>query len=206
LLINQFFETFRINNMVIIAVDEPRLEADLGYRFEYVSGFMGFGAADIKLIHASAQLLAPLVPGLVDAVYDQLFKYDATKRHFVPRQAGYEGAVPADLGALTLNDPQIAFRKQHLGNYLQKLVTANYDGKLLEYLDMVGRIHTAKAGNKEIVIPMVQMNALMGFVADALIATIASLPLDDSTKMMTIRAFSKLLWIQQDLIIRAYQS
>ena len=75
-------------------IDEQRLEKDLAYRVGYVSEFMGFGADDIAAIHGAAGQLAPLVPVLVDAVYDKLFSYDATKRHFVPRQSGYEGAVP----------------------------------------------------------------------------------------------------------------
>lgn len=72
-------------------IDEQKLESDLGYRFGYVTEFMGFGEEDIAAIHGSAAHLAPIVPQLVDAVYDKLFSYDATKRHFVPRQSGYEG-------------------------------------------------------------------------------------------------------------------
>ena len=124
--------------------DEPRLESDLGYRFGYVAEFMGFGADDVDVIHGMAPHLAPRVPALVDAVYVKLFGYDATKRHFVPRQSGYEGAVPASLETLTLDHEQIAFRKSHLGNYLKKLVTAPYDGKLVSYLDFVGKMHTPK--------------------------------------------------------------
>jgi hypothetical protein len=71
-----------------------------------------------------------------------------------------------------MDHPQIQFRKQHLARYLEALVTRPYDGKLLEYLDMVGRIHTKKAGSKDIVVPLVQMNALLGFVADVFNATI----------------------------------
>jgi hypothetical protein len=126
-------------------IDEPRLERDLGYRFGYLAEFMGFGAEDVAAIHAAAPKLAPLVPALVDAVYDKLFTYDATKRHFVPRQFGYEGEAPKDLTSLTLDHPQIAFRKEHLARYLTKLVTAAYDGKTVGYLDMVGRMHTAGA-------------------------------------------------------------
>src|SRR5262245_11555056 len=47
-------------------VDETRLETDLGYRFGYLSEFMGFGPADVEAIHAAAPHLAPLVPALVD--------------------------------------------------------------------------------------------------------------------------------------------
>ncbi len=185
-------------------IDEPRLETDLGYRFEYVSKFMGFGPEDVAVIHAAAPLLAPLVPGLVDAVYAKLIQQDATWRHFLPRQHGYTGDVPADLSKLTMDHPQIAFRKDHLARYLVALVTKPYDGKMVEYLDMVGKIHTAKAGNKEIQVPLVQMNALMGFVADALTATILGLGLDRETEAKALRAFGKLLWLQNDLITRHY--
>ena len=185
-------------------IDEPRLESDLGYRFTYLTEFMGFGPKDIAVIHAMAPHLAPVVPALVDAVYVKLFGYDATKRHFVPRQYGYTGPASETLETLTLDHEQVQFRKSHLGNYLRKLVTAEYDGKLVSYLDFVGRIHTPVAGSQQIRVPLVQMNALMGFVADALIATILGLPIDDNMKAESVRAFSKLLWLQNDLINRHY--
>ena len=185
-------------------IDEPRLESDLGYRFGYVAGFIGFGPDDIAAVHGAAPLLAPLVPGLVDAVYEKLHAQDATWRHFVPRQHGYTGDVPTDVASLTMDHPQIAFRKQHLGRYLVTLVTKPYDGKMAEYLDMVGKIHTPKAGSPELDVPLVQMNALMGFVADALTATILGLNLPREQEAKTLRAFGKLLWIQNDLITRHY--
>lgn len=185
-------------------IDEPRLENDLAYRFGYLTEFMGFSEDDIAAIHGSAASLAPLVPSLVDAVYDKLFLYDATKRHFVPRQSGYEGDIPQNLEGLTLDHEMIQFRKQHLGRYLATLVTKPYDAQMLSYLDMVGKIHTPKVGSKDLDVPLVQMNALMGFVADALIATIAGLELDRETELKTLRAFNKLLWLQNDLINRHY--
>jgi hypothetical protein len=186
-------------------IDERRLEADLPYRFAYLTEFMEFGPADIEAIHAAAPLLAPVVPQLVDAVYRKLFAYTSTKRHFVPRQYGYEGEVPKDMDSLTLDHEMIQFRKQHLAGYLKKLVTAPYDGKMVNYLDFVGKIHTPRAGSTELHVPLVQMNALMGFVADAVLATILGLPLDEATRMRTLRAFNKLLWLQNDLINRHYQ-
>jgi hypothetical protein len=69
---------------------------------------------------------------------------------------------------------------------------------------MVGKIHTPKAGSKELNVPLVQMNALLGFVADALTATILGLGLERETEVRTLRAFGKLLWIQNDLINRHY--
>jgi hypothetical protein len=187
-------------------IDERRLELDPGYRFAYVAEFMGFGPEDVEAIHTAAPALAPLVPALVDAVYVKLFGYNATKRHFVPRQFGYEGPMPESLEALTPAHPMIAFRKEHLARYLQNLVTRPYDGKMVAYLDMVGKIHTPKAGSKELNVPLVQMNALMGFVSDALMATIQGLGLPREQEARTLRAFCKLLWIQNDLSARHYQA
>ena len=187
-------------------IDEPRLETDLAYRFAYTAGFLGFGPDEVAAIHGAAAHLAPLVPGLVDAVYDKLYLQDATWRHFLPRQSGYEGEVPLTLEELTPDHPQIAFRKQHLGRYLATLVTKPYDGKMLEYLDMVGKVHTPKAGSKDLDVPLVQMNALLGFVADALTATILGLGLPRDAEVKALRAFGKLLWLQNDLIARHYCS
>ena len=185
-------------------IDESRLETDLEYRFNYLAGFMGFGEEDIEAIHGAAELLGPIVPQLVDAVYDKLFTYDATKRHFVPRQSGYEGPLPENIDALQQDHELIEFRKQHLGRYLVTLVTKPYDSKMVAYLDMVGKMHTPHAGSKELDVPLVQMNALMGFVADALLAAIVGLGLDRETEVRTLRAFNKLLWLQNDLINRHY--
>jgi hypothetical protein len=185
-------------------IDETRLELDLGYRFAFLTEFMGFGPEDIEVIHAMAPHLAPLVPVLVDAVYVKLFTYDATKRHFVPRQFGYEGQVPESLDTLDLDHDQIKYRKSHLGNYLKQLVTGAYDGKMVNYLNFVGKIHTPKAGSKELNVPLVQMNALLGFVSDALLGTIANLDLKAEMKTRALRGFNKLLWLQNDLIVRHY--
>ncbi len=187
-------------------IDEGRLESDTMYRMGYVSEFMGFGEEDIRAIQGAAGHLAPLVPVLVDAVYEKLFSYDATKRHFVPRQSGYDGPVPESLEALEQNHAMIQFRKQHLGRYLVALVTREYDAKMITYLDLVGKMHTPKAGSAELNVPLVQMNALLGFVSDALLNVILGLGLDREAEIRTVRAFNKLLWLQNDLITRHYQA
>jgi hypothetical protein len=186
-------------------INEERLESDLGYRFNYLAEFMGFGPEDVAAIHGAAPLLAPIVPALVDAVYTQLQRNDATWRHFVPRQHGYEGTVPRSLEEVTMDHDIIRYRKEHLARYLAALVTKPYDGKMVNYLDTVGQMHTPKAGSVQLSVPLVQMNALLGFVSDALASTILSLGLAREQEVRTLRAFNKLLWLQNDLINRHYQ-
>ena len=48
---------------------------------------------------------------------------DATKRHFIAKQSGYEGPVPENIDSLGQDHPVVIFRKQHLGRYLTRLVT-----------------------------------------------------------------------------------
>lgn len=187
-------------------INEKKLEMDLNYRFAYLCRFMGFGEKDVQAIHQSAAHLAPLVPALVDAVYVKLFQYDATKRHFLPSQHGYEGKLAESLDELTLNHEVIAFRKDHLARYLTALVTKPYDEKFVGYLDFVGKIHTPHAGRQDLNVPLVQMNALLGFVAAALTQVILGLKLEAGQQSTTLGAFTKLLWIQNDLIARHYQA
>jgi len=187
-------------------IEEVRLEHDLDYRFNYLCEFIGFGAAEIDTVLSSAPLLAPAVPTLVDAVYEKLHTYDSTWRHFAPLQSGYMGNLPVEGAVPEMEHQVIKFRKEKLAQYLCRLVTGPYDSRMVKYLDFVGAIHTAKAGAANIEVPLIQMNALMGFVADALTATIYALPLSPEDKLRTLRAFGKLLWIQNDLITRHYQT
>ena len=187
-------------------IDEARLETDSQYRYEYLAEFIGFGPADAALIQAFAPHIGPRIGELVEKTYTKLLGYDATARHFVPRQHGYEGDVPEKLADLTTNHPQIRFRKDHLNRYFMQLIGRSYDAKMVQYLDMVGRMHTPHAGSKAIIVPLVQMNALMGLLSDAIMETVAESPLDSTKSLQTQRAFNKLLWIQNDFITRHYQA
>lgn len=187
----------------MIHVDEAGLESDLQQRYEFLAEFIGFEDADVRLVQASAPHIGPRIPELVDKTYHRLLAYDATARHFVPRQSGFDGETPQNLADLAQH-PQIRFRKDHLNRYFMSLIGRAYDAKMVQYLDMVGKIHTPKAGNADINVPLVQMNALMGLIADILTETISASPLDPAAKLGTIRAYQKLLWIQNDFINRHY--
>lgn len=186
-------------------IDEEKLEQDVNYRYQFVAEFVGFDDEDIKAIHGAAGYLAPLIPAIVEQTYEKLLAYDATARHFVPRQHGYDGPVPGSLESLAADHPQIQFRKEHLSRYLMHLIGHAYNDKMVAYLDMAGKMHTPKAGNKSIDVPLVQMNALLGLISDSLTTAVLGLKLDDETKARMLRAFNKLLWLQNDLVGRHYQ-
>lgn len=186
-------------------IDESRLEADPQYRYEYLAEFIEFGPDDVRAIQQCAPLIGPRISELVERTYDKLLSFEATARHFVPRQNGYAGDPPVDLSSLDASHPQIAFRKDHLNRYFMSLIGRSYDARMVQYLDMVGRIHTSAAGNQQIEVPLIQMNALMGLISDILTQTLLEAPLDHSVRSAAIRAFNKLLWIQNDFIGRHYQ-
>ena len=106
-----------------------------------------------------------------------------------------------------MDHDQIQFRKQHLGRYLDALVTKPYDGKMVDYLDMVGKMHTPKAGSR---------GARRAARADERPAGLRRRrpdghdprpgPRPRDRRSGTLRAFSKLLWLQNDLINRHYQA
>ena len=185
-------------------IDESQLESDSQYRYEYLAEFIEFGPDDVRLIQASAPHLGPKIADLVEKTYTKLLSNDATARHFVPKQSGFDGDAPVDLAALDMDHPQIRFRKDHLNRYFLALIGRSYDAKMVQYLDMVGKMHTPKAGSKEIDVPLVQMNALMGLLSDIVFEALLESALDPETTQKTLQAYNKLFWIQNDFITRHY--
>ncbi len=188
------------------SIDEQKLEEDAVYRYEYLAEFVDFGPDDAALIQAYAPHLGPRIPELVEKTYEKLLARDATARHFVPKQHGSDGEAATSMEELHADHPQIRFRKDHLNRYFMQLIGRSYDAKMVQYLDMVGKMHTPKAGSDQIDVPLVQMNALMGLISDILFESIAEWPIDGAAKAKTTRAFNKLLWIQNDLVNRHYAS
>jgi Protoglobin len=185
-------------------INEAQLEANLGYRFRFVTEFIGFSSDDAAAIQEAAPYLGPLIPQIVERTYNKLLEYTATARHFVPQQSGLSETTPQGLAGVNASHPHVQFRKEHLSRYFMQILGRSCNEQFVSYLDMVGKIHTTHAGNPEIQVPLVQMNALMGFLADLLVEIIASLSLDNATTIRFLRAYNKLLWIQNDFITRHY--
>lgn len=184
------------------------------HRISYLKKFLKFAESDGAAIQASGQILGPLIPGVLDAVYTNLLSYDITAKAFAPRQPGYEGPAPASMQDLTLDHPQILHRKDFLKRYLVQLVSNKEwddESKLWDYMDKVGIMHTGEPGFKhrarrpELRVEYVHMNALLAFVEDVVVGAVMGADgLDLTTKTKTVRAWNKLLWIQNDLFARHY--
>ena len=93
--------------MPMVEIDEQSLETDTAYRFQFLAEFIGFSDDDVAAIHAAVGHIAPLIPKLVDQTYERLLSFDATARHFVPRQHGYDGPLPDSIESLSINHAQI---------------------------------------------------------------------------------------------------
>ncbi|KAJ3401627.1 hypothetical protein CcCBS67573_g04554 [Chytriomyces confervae] len=192
----------------ITNVDRDRLYTDLMYRYEYVSTFVGFDKADVAAIKAAAPYIGPLVPAIVDAMYNHTFSFDITKKVFLQKGEGFHGPISTSLDALSTNDAHIQFRKRFMAKYLVKLLTAEYDAHFIAYLDYVGRIHTDTPTKKsKINVEYIHLNALMGWLQAHLLALVETIPRfqeDSKLRAETKGALSKLLWIQNDFFVMYY--
>ncbi|AMV37971.1 protoglobin family protein [Planctomyces sp. SH-PL62] len=188
-------------------IDERRLESDIEYRFAYVADYIGFGDDDVRAIHEAAPLTLPLVPKIVDAAYEAFHRYDATWRHFLSRQQGkpdFGAALERRLKELTPDQAMVKTRKHSLGRYFHRLMTEPYDAAMIQYMDAMGRIHKAESHRSRLDIPLVHMNAFLGQVTDAVTGLIHGLELDPKRELALVRAYTKVMWLQNDLVARHY--
>jgi hypothetical protein len=133
-----------------------------------------------------------------------MLEFDATRRHLTRQHSGYTGAVPESAEGVTSDHDLLAFRKRALLSYFTELLLSDLDETAADWMDTVGRMHTTKAGSPAIHVPLIQMNAMMGFMADLFLREVASLDLDADAKLRLAQALSKLLWLQNDLLSRHY--
>lgn len=194
----------------------PSTLSNLPDRIAYITAFLNFTSSDVKYLHLAAPVVVPLVPAVVDAVYVKLLSFDITSKAFVQKQTGFSGKSleerGGDVQSLTAEDEQIKFRKGFLTRYLAKLVEMNYDnGKDWEYLDKVAVMHTGQVGFQHrakkpgLRVELIHMSLLLGYVVDILLDAVVNHPdLDSETKAGVLRAFNKVIWIQNDLFARHY--
>ncbi|KAJ2918183.1 hypothetical protein MD484_g2253, partial [Candolleomyces efflorescens] len=194
--------------------DEDLLYTNLRERVKYITQFVNFTEHDVEALNDFQPILLPMVPQLVDNVYHHLFKFDVTKKVFMPRKEGHEGRMLADLHDLALDAPQIELRKRTFAVYMRKLVTLDYDDfATWQYFDHIGIMHTGKnelkhrklMGKAPLFVDLMHLSLLLAWTLDVLTPVILSYteyPL--SRRIEIMQAFQKVVWIQNDLFSRHY--
>lgn len=198
-------------------VTDSTLDSDFEARMSYNLAFLKFTPEDGVEVNNAKSLLASAIPAMVDNVYKHLTSFDVTAKAFrVPQSAATESDknVEAKTEDLTLDHPNIQLRKDFLSSYLVKLV-GNHDwspqSPFWKYLDKVGIMHTGQPGfahrakRPELRVEVQHCSLLLGCVLDMVLQEVMNADqLENETKMKTLKALNKLIWIQNDLFQRHY--
>ncbi|KAJ7593495.1 Protoglobin-domain-containing protein [Mycena floridula] len=195
-------------------VDPELLRESLDDRMVYLKDFLRFGKEDQEIINKVAPLVNELIPEVVDKLYAKLFEFDITKQVFLERNQGFDGPLPATLDDLTLDSPQLIYRKIFMKNWARRVLTSDYSsGKTWAWMDKVGIMHTGVKAFKHrsdvppLVVPYRDCALSLGWVLIALQTAILELPnetLGISDKVNAVTALNKVIWIQNDLFARHY--
>lgn len=190
--------------MSIKIVDEAALETDVEYRFRYVKDFVGLTSSDVETIREFSHLLHEKMPQLADSLLVKLLESDETMRFFVPTDTARSVRKSASSQKLTMDHPRILEIRKNIIEFLDQLISGDYDDAAFALkLDAIGATH-AKPDRSDAKVPIMQINAMMGFLSDRLLAKIRSLGLPHDREVALIAALQKLIWIQMNMMVRHY--
>ena len=194
----------------------PLSLTSLAPRVTYTSSFLKFTESDGAAIHASGPLIAPLLQVVLDAIYTNLLRFDITAKAFVPKTSADHASTSAPSAPQDLNLEHGHIRRQmhFLQGYLLKIVK-NEDwsatSPLWTYLDKIAIAHTGlpgfqhRAKRPELRVEYMHLGLLLGYVEDVVVGAVMGMEdIDSETKTSVVRAWNKLLWIQNDLFARRY--
>lgn len=203
----------------------PASLANLSERVRYLQSFLGFepGTSGPSLT-SSAALLQPVLSQLLDAVYSNLLSFDITAKSFAPAQQTEEADIKytgcnSNVTELSLEHPNIKFRRNFLKGYLLKILTTkdwSPESSIWDYLDKVGIMHTGnlsapgfahRAKKPSLRVEYMHMGLLLGFVEQAVAGVILETEADGwdaKKKGEVIVAWNQFVWIQNDLFARHY--
>ncbi|KAJ3506249.1 hypothetical protein NLJ89_g6974 [Agrocybe chaxingu] len=124
-------------------VDPELLRTSITTRMTYLKDFLGFRRYDQDVLSKVAPLIYESIPTIVDQLYSKLFEFDLTKQVFLKRNDGFDGALPKSLEDLTLDSPQLVYRKVFMKAWARRILTSDFTSvKTFQYLDKVGIMHT----------------------------------------------------------------
>lgn len=187
-------------------IDKDKLDTDLGYRFEYLSKFLNFTADDIAVLNTFSKIAQPLIPSVVENVYQKLLDYDLTQQYFLTKNYGFEGTMTTDVTQLTTKSEQMLFRINAMRKYLLRVLRQRiWNDAFLTFMSNVGKMHTNMAGVHSINVDYIHINVSFGYLQHVLMEAILNNDeIDGATKKATLVALNKLFWIQNDFFAMHY--
>lgn len=131
---------------------------------------------DAELIRRSADYLGPLLPGVLDRLYEHLLSLPETAKFFEGQDIGH--------------------RKKALVAWADRTIEGPYDEKFWKYLSQIGRVHL-KYG-----IPIYQVIHLMAWIQDNVDSALLASERPERDREAV--AWNKLLTAQLDPMIALY--
>lgn len=159
------------------AIDDPAA------RFRALADFIGLTEQDLKLIRLARRFIGPMLPALTEDIAAKLLGDPDTRRHFE-----HDGpAHPERVG-------------RHLRRYVEGLLSLAITEDLPAWLAAVGPAHGPHRGDPRVQVPQDQLDAMLGYIADRITAAIGEAELPFERRLAAIRAFNKLLWVQNAMM------
>ena len=146
---------------------------------EGIRGFeiSGFSVEDAEHLRRSAEHLGPVVPEVLDALYDHLLSLPETRGFFETQD--------------------IQHRKQSLVSWITRTIEGSHNGQYWDYLVRVGKVH------RDYGVLSYQIVHLIGWVQGTISS--ALLASNRSEKEAEAGAWIKMLTVQLDPMLLAYQ-
>ncbi|KXL48760.1 MAG: hypothetical protein FE78DRAFT_134044, partial [Acidomyces sp. 'richmondensis'] len=181
-------------------VDRKELFTSLHVRVNFLKQFLGFGEDDLIALTEGHPYIKKAAPKVVNAVYKNLLHFDITARVFSNRDSRIEEDPEIWVAE---NSSAIENRKIFLRWFLTRLTSDPSDVGYWEYLDKVGFMHVGQGRRNPLHVEYTFLGATLGYIQNAIVEAILSEPnLQIGRKIAIVKAFCKLIWIQNDLLAR----
>ncbi|KAL4939844.1 hypothetical protein BDV06DRAFT_224623 [Aspergillus oleicola] len=191
---------FKLDGRPVKQISRKALYTRLEARINYLKDFLDFNSSDMEALASGAKYIKTLIPAVVNLVYRKLLEYDITARSFHTKDTASEAPIEDFYGE---NSPPIMRRKMFLRWYLTKIISDPMQMDFWRYLNKVGIMHTAQERLHPLNIEYIHMGVCLGYIQDLFTEALLSHPtLSIQRKTAMIRAISKIIWIQNDLIAR----
>ncbi|KAG8949082.1 hypothetical protein FRC03_000447 [Tulasnella sp. 419] len=192
-------------------IDGDAIRTDLHARVSYILDFVGFNENDVKALRIAGPIIRPHISLLVDAVYGKLLSYDVTREAFVESKNKHLNKEER-LMTVTPKSDRMKYFKDFFRHWLLKIFICDWeDLQTFAYFDRVGIAHIGGSGFRhredrgKYAVDYMHIGLLLGFLSEAVtkkILAVDSISLAEKTQVLG--AFTKVMWIQNDLMSRHY--